>query len=105
MANFLKSAQFALFFLEALSQTVIVIKSKSAVGYDEVKLSKKIINELHTRKVLETDLAKWEDRISALEQQVQFLTYKYDEHEQYSRRTILEISDSKNPGKSSSMKI
>ena len=42
--------------------------------------------------MLEKDLAKKEDRISALEQQVQFLTYKNDEHEQYSRRNILRIS-------------
>ena len=53
------SDQFAIFFREALSQPNIIIKLKSAVDYDENKLSKKIINELHTRiKVLEKDLAK-----------------------------------------------
>ena len=80
----LKSDRFDVFFLEALSQSDIIIKLKSAVGYDEDKLSKKIINELNTEiKVLEKDLAKMEDRIIALEQQVQFLAYTNDEHEQY----------------------
>ena len=90
----LKSNQFALFLLEALSQPDIIIELKSAVGYDEDKLSKKIITELNTRtKVLGgKDLAKKEVRISALEQQVQFLTYKNDEHEQYSMQNILQIS-------------
>ena len=84
---------FGLLFLEALSQTNIIIKLESAVGYDEDTLSKKIIYELNTRiKVLEKDLAEKEDRISAPEQQVQFLTCKNDEHEQYSRRNILPIS-------------
>ena len=89
-----KSYQFALFFfLEALSQPDIIIKLKFAVGYDEDKLSKKIINELNTRvTVLEKDLGKKEDRISALELQVQFLTYKNDEHVQYSRQNIIQIS-------------
>ena len=78
----LKSDRFDVFFLEALSQSDIIIELKSAFGYDEDKLSKKIIHELTTRiKVLEKDLPKKEDRISTLEQQVLFLAYTNDEHE------------------------
>ena len=63
----LKSDQFAIFFLEALSKPDIIVKLKSAVGYDEEKLSKKIVYDLNTRiKVLEKILAKKEDRINTL---------------------------------------
>ena len=89
----LKSDQFAIFFLEALSKPDIIVKLKSAVGYDEENLSKKIVNDLNTRiKVLEKDLAKKEDRINTLEKQVEFLTIKNDDQEQYSRRNILRIN-------------
>ena len=89
----LKSDQFAIFFLEALSKPDIIVKLKSAVGYDEEKLSKKIVNDLNTRiKVLEKDLSKKEDRINTLEKQVEFLTIKNDDQEQYSRRNILRIN-------------
>ena len=88
-----KSDQFAIFFLEALSKPDIIVKLKSAVGYDEGKLSKKIVNDLNTKiKVLEKDLAKKEDRINTLEKQVEFLTIKNDDHEQYSRWNILRIN-------------
>ena len=89
----LKSNEFCLFLLDALSQEDIRDKLRCAIGYNEDKLSKNIIDTFSSKiKHLEDKIEKKDQRITVLENEVETLKEKHDEYKQYSRRNILHIS-------------
>ena len=58
-----KSDHVVIFFLVGLSKSDNIVKLKSAVGYNEEKLSKEIVNDLNTMiNVLWSDIAKKQDQ-------------------------------------------
>ena len=67
----LKSNEFCLFLLDALSQEDIRDKLRCAIGYNEDKLSKNIIDTFSSKiKHLEDKIEKKDQRITVLETEV-----------------------------------
>ena len=89
----LKSEEFCLFLLDALNHDDIQQKFKGVIGYDEDKLSQKIIQSLSSQITdMKKKLVKKDQEIAELQSRVITLEEKQDDYEQYSRRNILRIS-------------
>lgn len=81
------------FYFEALSDETVLQKIKKIGAPDADELSNKISAQIgHHFKTLQDELTKKDDKIIQLEKQVQDLSVRCDELEQYGRRNAIRIT-------------